>query len=477
MTRFLLAAARRDWPEVKFTSTIERRDSLSDEPWPTANILLMNPPFVSLRDLTPSQRSRVTKFLGIFSRGRPDLSMAFVQRAVDSVAAGGVVGTLLPAGVLSMTYAQQWRRQLLDKASIAFLAVFAELGLFRLATVETGCVVVRKAPADENSFYKSLWVGEKRDATPEALRFLRRSSGRSIGLINTDNWALEELPAEGLRNSASWRPARKSLRRELAKIEAQISTTVSSLFEVKQGAIPAPREAFIVSANTWRDLPEEEKRWFRPIAENQNIRAGQILPGPYVFYPKTSGLLSVTDENDLLSKLPTFAAHLVNFKERLRRRRGKQDRWWELGEDREWLRSPRKKIVSSYFGQSGSFAIDRAGNRVVVQGYGWLRRWRQPKAISEDQVFDAYLAIFNSEFFTELLAEICPTVGGGQLNLSKRYSERVYLPDLIARVTQSSTLDPLFRDLAFIGSVITDRGLSVAPRARCEELVRRLYGV
>jgi hypothetical protein len=477
MTKFLLAAARRDWPQAKFSTLIERRDSLSDEPWPAAQIVLMNPPFVSLRDLNPVQRQALTQVLGTYAKGRPDLSMAFIQRGLHSLVPGGVLGTLLPAGVLSMTYAQAWRRHLLDDASVAFLAVFGELGLFRLATVETGCVVLRKGATGQNDMYRSLWVGEKKDATPEALRYLRKATAQGARDGGDDTWTLAEFPATSLWASANWRPSPQTLRRERENIADHVTTTVSSLFEVKQGALPAPRAAFIIRGDQWQTLREKERNWFRRVAENHNIRGGQVLPGSYIFYPKSPDMPLIDSEDMLYDELPTFKDHLLKFKPILEKRRGKKDRWWELGEDRKWLRVPSKKIVSSYFGQAGSFAYDGDGDHVVVQGYGWLQKWKSPRFIPDDDVFHAYVAIFNSAFFGQLLAEICPTVGGGQLNLSKRYSEQVYLPDLVGRLQSSATSDRTITELAFFGKVITDTGLSTAPRSKIEELVRSLYGL
>jgi adenine-specific DNA-methyltransferase len=482
MTRFLLSALQHDYPDFHIKSVnIECRDSLDDQPWPVAHIILMNPPFVSLRGLNPPQKKLLVKTLGRFSRGRPDLSMAFVERGLQSLAPNGVLGTLLPAGVLGMTFAEDWRRHLLDEASVSFLAVFAELGLFKLATVETGCVILRKSPNDVRSLYRSLWVGEKKNATPEALRFLRRATQQVVSSgAESDDWTLDDLPAATLLESPNWRPRPRNLRREFDKIESYVPTSAGSLFDIKQGALPAPREVFIISEDEWRQLPLGEQRWFRRIAENENIRAGQILPGSSrIFYPRSKGLPLLEQERLLIEYLPVFGRRLMQYKPSLQKRRGKHDRWWELGEGRKWLRSPSKKIVSSYFGQSGSFAFDAEGDRVVVQGYGWLPRWKVPRrlGINADYIFHAYLAIFNSLFFGELLSEICPTVGGGQLNLSKRYSERVRLPDLLERFETNSNVDIVVRDLSFIGKSIATGGLLLSPRAKAEELVRLLYGV
>jgi SAM-dependent methyltransferase len=486
MARFLISVARRDWPGLAIIEThIDCRDSLSECEWSKADLILMNPPFVSWRWLDSNQKKSIHDILGKFARGRPDLSMAFIEQGVRALAPNGVIGTLLPAGVLTMTYAQQWRRHLLDSASVYFLAVFSELSLFRLATVETGCVVLRKVPVDSAAFYKSLWVAEKRDATPAALRYLRRSSGTILGGNEGNLWTLAELPARQLVDSPNWRPKPAIVEpaivdRYLGQVQSRVPTQVKHLFQVRQGALPAPREAFVIDALLWQQLPEAEHKWFRRVAENQNIRSGRVLPGKFIFYSRSPGLPSINNEAELQEHCPQFFnGHLRHFKPQLASRRGKTHRWWELGEDRKWLRIPNKKIISAYFGESGSFGYDRDGDHIVVQGYGWLPLWRENLEIgvSEDDIFFAYLVIFNSIFFTELLANFCPTVGGGQFNLSKRFSESVPLPDLTTRVEARAGSSPAFKNLSRIGEIISTDGLVGAPRSRAEEVVRFLYGL
>jgi adenine-specific DNA-methyltransferase len=481
MARFLISVAKRDWPGLAIVEThIDCRDSLSECEWARADLILMNPPFVSWRWLDTNQKKSIHRILGKFARGRPDLSMAFIEQGVRALAANGVIGTLLPAGVLAMTYAQQWRRHLLDDASVFFLAVFSELSLFRLATVETGCMVLRKAFVDSAAFYKSLWVAEKRDATPAALRYLRRSSGTMLGSNEGNLWTLAELPARQLVDSPTWRPRPAVLDRYLGQVQRGVPTQVKHLFQVRQGALPAPRDAFVIDALVWQQLPEAERKWFRRVAENQNIRSGRILPGKFVFYSRSHGLPPISNESELQAHCPEFLnGHLRRFKPQLENRRGKANRWWELGEDRKWLRIPKKKIISAYFGESGSFGYDNNGDHIVVQGYGWLPLWREDLEIgvSEDDIFFAYLAIFNSIFFSELLAAFSPTVGGGQFNLSKRFSESVPLPDLTARVEARAGSSPAFKELSRIGETISKDGLAGAPRSKAEELVRFLYGL
>src|SRR5690606_13575530 len=109
MARFVVAHAIRDWTppggaEVDLLAGNSLREAL-----PTADVVLMNPPFVSWPALSPEQRDTMRDVLGDRLEGRGDLSMAFVTRALDSVAVGGALGVLLPSSLLTTQSAVTWR--------------------------------------------------------------------------------------------------------------------------------------------------------------------------------------------------------------------------------------------------------------------------------------------------------------------------------------------------------------------------------
>ena len=111
-----------------------------------------------------------------------------------------------------------------------------------------------------------------------------------------------------------------------------------------------------------------------------------------------------------------------------------------LNYERAWQVNPSPKLVSSYFGGSGRFAYDETGEYVVVQGHAWLWKGKKIENLEDDIESDnnfydtllpwAYLAIFNSQVFESLLSLSCPTVQGGQLDLSNRFVDQVFIPDL-----------------------------------------------
>ena len=477
IAKFYLTALADEWPGIDIKLTVEKRDSLDESGWPKCDIIIMNPPFVSLRALNDGQKKHINRILGRFSKGRPDLSMAFLERAVYSLKETGVLASLIPAGILSMTHAREWRRHLMDKVSVRLVASFSETSLFRMATVELGALVLKKEINVTSDTYRSLWVGERRSATSDALRYLRKAKN-SFGSAKTDLWSLDESSPSHLATAQSWRPRPRFLQSDLERLSGIIPTKVADLFDVRQGALPAPRQAFIIGEEQFAAFSVMERRWFRRVAENANIRSGHITRGEYIFFPKTLNLPEINSAEQLRGEIPNFFKHISLFKDDLCKRRGKTERWWELGEDRKWLRSPAKKIVSAYFGKSGSFAFDSDGDYVVVQGYGWLPAWgRAGRDINIELVLHAYVALLNTDVFSQILSEFCPVVGGGQFNLSKRFITNVPLPDMILRASRSDNQDSVVNDLAKIGERIRKRGLELSPINQAEELARVLYGV
>jgi hypothetical protein len=200
------------------------------------------------------------------------------------------------------------------------------------------------------------------------------------------------------------------------------------LFNVRQGVITGNNRAFLLSAVGWRALPEPERSYFMPAIVNSSIENARIIPNTYVFFPH--GKRELADEQSLKAAVPAFyEGHLLQYKANLAaRRRVPDDRWWQLSEYRKWQLTPTPKIVSTYFGDVGSFAWDATAQFAVVQGYGWLMKPSAGK--TSRKLWLAYIALLNSQVFSTLLSAVSNHVGGGQWNLSRRFVDPIPLPDL-----------------------------------------------
>jgi adenine-specific DNA-methyltransferase len=446
---FCLKHAERDVkPGLNLRWQVQQRDALQTD-WGKPNFVLTNPPFGAWKKMSAPDREIVRKALGDVFEGHTDKSMAFVWRAMQSLQPGGAVASIVPSPALESTAGEKWRKALADQAMIRLIGRFTGFAFFQGATVEPGFIVLKKKGAETASREPVTVVLAGEGAEDDSLRLLRLQAD-ALHLI-AKNLDLEVyLTAPETITSASWMPRSQRYLALIDRLEAASVSRVGDLFDVHQGTITGNNRVFILSAADWHNLPSTEREYFRPAAGTPTLRGCQLSQEQFVFYPY--GRTAIADETALKAKVPTYYERwLMPHQPILRgRSRRTEDNWWQLAEARSWQHEPCKKLVSEYFGDIGSFAYDAEGEYIVLQGYGWL--WRRGNADSSADMPEAspddpestppplpfhrsplpwaYLAILNSSPFEFLLAHFCPRVQGGQFNLSARFINKVFLPDL-----------------------------------------------
>ena len=152
MARFVLTHSARDWAESsRIEIEVEQRDSL-EQRLPEADVVLMNPLFITWGALRDEQRSVLGAVLGSCRATRPDYSMGFVLTALDETLVHGcALGALLPASVLTSKSAFRWRGALLDRGELRFLASLGHHHLFPHAVVQVAGVVLSTARSSGRS--------------------------------------------------------------------------------------------------------------------------------------------------------------------------------------------------------------------------------------------------------------------------------------------------------------------------------------
>jgi adenine-specific DNA-methyltransferase len=318
----------------------------------------------------------------------------------------------------------------------------------------------------------AFWADHRLSSNAEGLRALRkiRLTNKSILPIIEDGFSIYYAP-EIKAESNTWSPRPFASHLLLNNINSQHFSTVESIFDVRQGVITGKNNVFLISKNTWKNFPEPEQRYFRPAVINKSIKFGYLSDQVYVFYPNGDSFIET--EEELKKKVQNYYNDVLirNKDLLLERSRKNESNWWQLSEHRAWQEFSRPKIISTYFGGSGSFAWDSTGEFVVVQGYAWLfRPTGKLREINEDLGM-AYLTILNSNLFSELLSAVSNHVGGGQWNLSKRFVKKIPLPNLTL-----PEIDPrLIATLADVGRQIFDG--SPPNNNESEELVHTIYRI
>ncbi|RIK80190.1 MAG: hypothetical protein DCC68_11555 [Planctomycetota bacterium] len=446
--------------DSRYSLRIVEHDSLAIKNWGKPNIVLMNPPFVAWNELPPGDRQLVKSTLGPAYSDRPDIALAFIFKAAESLAPGGVLATVMPSSFLDSRSAELIRRY------------FSRSGKFRIhligqlhfgyfdATVQPAFLVISRS-ADSTTPIRVVIADDK--SAEQAIRLLRSTEWTTE--IVGSGFELRNIEQLELANE-NWSPQSAASAAFIREILHNTLTTVADFFVPKLGVRVGNKPVFILDEGEFRRFctRRREQRLFRPIADR--IENGIIQPSGYIFYPyDESGGLLLKTEQEVRTTLPVF------FEERLRpAKRELSDRkslyrnWWEVSRPvATWLAKRVPRIVSKEFGKAGDFAIDPLGVYAVVQGFGWC--WKRGKPHTSRLL--AYLAILNSSLFERILPAYCPQIRGGQFTLRRHFVERVPLPSLSDNALRNS--------LAAIGRRLAT-GKSV-DAGEHESLVMRAYGL
>ena len=485
MARFVLGMALRDWsPDGGCDLQICTGDSLGAPGIPKADLIIMNPPFVSFGVQSEEQREQLRIVFGGRVPARGDLCMAFLLRAIERVEDDGVLAALFPSSLLSSKFAASWRQRMADSGNVRLLGSIGDFGLFTHAQVQVACIVLRKEPIDGRELTAALITGNDARPTGEAFRWLRKRWEEATYTEGSGtDWSIFPISRKDLVNRQTWRFPTPRDQMLLSLIENVGVQGVSELFDVHQGVQTGLNEAFVLTEEKWRALPTNERRYFRRATMGDSIRKGSIVNTYFLFFPHAKEGPLFEEEKLLRRAVPTyFELKLEPYRDRLATRatiqQSSRGDWWGLMRPREWSFGTEPRIISKFFGSVGSFAGDYSCEYSPVMGHVWLpKEALSPEGdggLPLEEIVAAYLALFNSSVFVKLLEIFSPHVAGGQFDLSARYVGSIPIPNL-----KLVSGDPV-RGKLVSRLVESGQGIDMGDPAwmlRNNGLVRALYGV
>jgi len=484
MARFVLGAAVRDWkPNSTITIDVEVGDSLAEGAMLPADLIIMNPPFVSAIAQTTEQRARLEEIVGGAAR-RGDLSMGFISLALNALNAGGVLGALFPASLLSLGAAKAWRAWLADNSDIRLLGSIGDFGVFSQALVQVACGVMAKEPPSQVDEAIGLLTGNDPNATGAALRRLRaQASAPLIKPIEAENWSIFPVAKLSLKERDTWKLLSPSDERILRRADDANLSTIEELFDVRQGIQTGLLKAFLLDEAAFQRLPSGEKAYFRDATMTDSIKEGRVVKLYHLFFPYASdGTRLFETEAEMKKAVQRFAnEYLVPNEMELKRRaairQANRSDWWGLMRPRQFASSVQPKLVTKFFAAEGGFVCDFEGLLVPVTGHAWLPRSAihadADTDITTQQIISAYGALFNTSAFMKLVSCFAPSVSGGQYDLSARHVARVPAPNLLSLYDEDSW-KPLVSELIDLGAEM--EFASPIWRRRAEAVAARFYG-
>jgi predicted RNA methylase len=463
MAKVAIRTVQRDMATMQISPDVRQADALEAE-WPSADIVLMNPPFRSWEQMNALERNWVHTATNGVGRGRPDLSVGFIERAIRALKPSGVLATLLPAGVLASDGLARWRDTLLQRTTPTLIAVLGEHGLFQHALVNVGILALRNNPSAPLLRAKGplyvAWSSAETGSASRAIRAIRRSmsfanvllaTGRSnppgVTEVHRDadaSWSITVSSPDLWKQRPSWLPGAGALGLLLETIQTTIRTKVSDLFHVRQGIRTGANDVFIQPAEVVERFTKPERRYFKKAVDTASFVDGEIKPLHYLFVPDRTW----QTELEVSQAVPHFFSNYLKPNQTLLQKRKSlhADRWWDLTRVRKWTFEKGPRLVSKRFGLFPAFARDLEGRFAVVQANAWkptdtLASGRDDDALRA--LLTAYWWLLNSRIAIALLREYCPNVAGGQLDLEHKYVKHVPLPNLVRQFQENPALQLL----------------------------------
>jgi len=424
MSKFVLHYENNTEWNSSITINIFRRDSLeynwgSEKPF---DIVLMNPPFRSFENLGERKSIVNDQLKGLITR-QPDMAAVFLKKAAEAIAESGVLGLVVPHSLIGAETYHKLRTHIKEELRIDFslVARLGSAGLFEKAMIIPAILVGTKAP--RSATHTVLWTDHQQESVFYALRELRIYRGIDIPTpVVKNNYSIYDF--ELLTKNNSWAVKSYQLFQLFEKLKG--FTNVGKLFKVSRGADAGNNAAFLLQKSEWQLLPKKEQPYFRPCIMRDSIIGGQLNDSFFMFYPY--GNYKIDSESDLEKKLATYYhKNLLKYKNKLKMRRGRNEKWWELNEHRPWQVISRPKLVSAYFGKAGYFAYDQKGEYLVGQSFAWLPLKNE---LDNELYYFAYLALLHAPFIDKLLEMVCNVLEGGYYDLSKHYVDHLPIPDL-----------------------------------------------
>jgi type I restriction-modification system DNA methylase subunit len=422
------------WGDTNLEFEIKQvADSLAEQWDNDYDLIVMNPPFVSWELLkNKDSRDAISEVLGSIIEGRPNQAAAFFYKATKSLEINGVLGCVLPYIIFTSDSYLKLRNGIKEELSLNLLA---KLGNYVFESVLTDVSFFIGKKTTSPILPKLIWSKNEKEITSEALLNLRKMEAANQIAIDEKKYNIF-TPSRFPIVSDSWKIISIKEEKFLNDVKRFVSdeqlTVVSDIFTVQQGIRQGKKDVFKIKKEEYKLYPKYEKEFFRPVVDNDAIKDGQLFDNRYIWYPYNQFGLIFKNEREM-KNINFFNNKIKPFKSDLKKRAGIQE-WWGHTRPRNWQFEKKMKLVSTEFGKSDSFAIDKNGKFVVERGYAWI-----PKKIFVIDDYYYYLSIFSSDIFDFLLSIYSKQLAGGNwYDLGAKYTKNIPIPNVFLQNERES---------------------------------------
>lgn len=400
ISKFLLNYQKRTYWGNKLTIEIKLINDSLTEAWPSeVDLLLMNPPYKAWELLTIEEKEVVNSII-IEKIKKPNLAASFFSKALNTLKDGSILGCVLPSSLFDLDKYYKLFNKVNDQITINFVAKLGSF-IFEKAFTDVSLLIAEKCYNSCET--EILWCKNQKGVSDIALTEYAKARFNGINSILEPNFSIYQqkgYPINGIWKIRSFQDEKLKIEIE-KKIHSGLYMRINELFTIEQGIRTGNNKSFKFSLDYISNLPEKEKKYYKPCIDNEAFEDGKIYEKYYLWYPYKDHKLLFNSEEDLKKNAPISYSYLIEHKEKLINRRSitSPEKWWALSRPRINLNRKRKRLISKEFG-SNDFVIVTMGEYLVERGYVWSLI--ENNSNINDYYF--FLAFFSSEYFVKLLS-------------------------------------------------------------------------
>lgn len=435
--------------------TVDCKLAFTDEEWPMADVLLLQPPYRMLVDLVGEINKDEEMAANLMSKDVDDLTHKLIGVAITHLKQDGVMLLNIPSYMLEI---EKFRSLRNDLAGALSLGSIQKMGRYtNNESLGDMCSVALHNTTGRNQTARILWCDDNPNGLDESIREDNKKQMGAL-IVNADI-ASYRLPVSVIFEG-SWVPKPYSGSEILehisyAKSRGNKLMPLESLFRITTGVRTGYNKAYIIDNFVYEQLEESERLYYAPVVSGSNIHHGMLEQDRYIFFPYLEGLEPIPSESYMKNNLPHIYKLMIPYKLMIQEGRSsvKKNKWWDYVLWRPVHKPGTPKIVSATVGAKGSFAVDYEGSHVPTSAYLWIPK---RKTMQTQTYLYAYMALFNSDYFWKVVSLYCkPMIQYGKTSyrITKQALQSIPIPDL-----SESKYDEILYHLAEKGTQISRQG-------------------
>ena len=384
------------------------------------DVVIGNPPYLRVQGLRENfeKESKYYEQHYASATERFDFYVLFVERAFSLLNNNGLMSFILPHKFINASFGIGIRKFIYDNKALKFLIHFGSEQVFEDASVYTCLIGLSKCENREFEFAK---------IAPKELN---------------NSIEIENIPEDHLSDSKKWNISSENDAVVLDKIN-KMPFMVKDVFKgIFQGIVSGDNKAFylydcIEKENYIEGFSQVsnsriiiERDICKPIFTGKTIsRYNLIDKKEFLIYPYhlQNEKTVFYNETELEKNFPKCFDYFQSIKERLENRGTASMSypiWYALWNARNIQNLSAKKIFTPDICFGSSMCFDEVGRLHNDTSYGLILK--EPS----DEIYKAYLAIFNSKITWYFLTKTGTELRGGYFRFKTKYLEPFPLPDL-----------------------------------------------